>query len=144
MMTVRQILARKGYAVHHIAPDATVLEALGVMEHADVGALAVLDDGELTGLLSERDYARKVILRGRHSSETRVREIMNEKPVCVSGAQSIEDCMRLMTEHRTRHLPVVENGQISGIVSIGDVVKAIIADREATIEELQDYIRGTH
>jgi CBS domain-containing protein len=144
MMTVRQILARKGNAVHHIAPDATVLEALVVMERADVGALAVLDDGELAGLLSERDYARKVILRGRHSSETRVREIMNEKPVCVRGAHSIEDCMRLMTEHRTRHLPVVENGQISGIVSIGDVVKAIIADREATIEELQHYIRGTH
>lgn len=144
MMTVRQILARKGHAVHHIAPDATVLEALGVMERADVGALAVLDDGDLTGLLSERDYARKVILRGRHSSETRVREIMNEKPVCVRSTQSIEDCMRLMTEHRTRHLPVVENGQISGVVSIGDVVKAIIADREATIEELQHYIRGTH
>jgi CBS domain-containing protein len=142
MFSVRQILAEKGHGVQHIAPDATVLDALQQMARSDVGALVVLEDGELVGLLSERDYARKVILLGRHSDATRVREIMHAKPVCVRSMQSIEDCMRLMTEHRTRHLPVVENGQVAGVVSIGDVVKAIIADREATIEELQQYIQG--
>lgn len=142
MVTVRQLLARKGHAVHHVAPDATVLEALRLMAQHDVGALVVLERGELAGLVSERDYARKVILRGKHSDETRVREIMDDKPACVSSLQSIEDCMQLITERRTRHLPVVENGQVAGLISIGDVVKAIIADRETTIEELQHYIRS--
>jgi CBS domain-containing protein len=141
MLTVRQLLARKGHAVHHIAPDATVLEALQRMAEHDVGALLVLDAGDVAGLVTERDYARKVILRGKHSDATRVREIMDDKPACVRSAQSIEDCMQLMTERRTRHLPVVENGQIAGVISIGDVVKAIIADRETTIEELQHYIQ---
>jgi CBS domain-containing protein len=142
MLTVRQLLARKAHAVHHIAPDATVLEALQLMAAHDIGALVVLRDGEVAGLVSERDYARKVILRGRHSDETTVAEIMDEKPVCVRSAQTLEECMQLMTEHRTRHLPVVENGQIAGVVSIGDAVKAVIADREATIDELHEYIRG--
>lgn len=142
MLTVRQLLARKGHTVHAIGPDASVLEALERMARSDVGALVVLDDGEIVGLVSERDYARKVILRGKHSNDTPVREIMDEKPVCVRSAQSIEECMVLMTERRTRHLPVVENGQVAGLVSIGDVVKAIIADREATIEELEHYIQG--
>ena len=144
MLTVRQLLARKGNAVHGIAPDATVLEALERMAQYDVGALVVLDGGELVGLVSERDYARKVILRGKHSDTTPVREIMQEKPFCVGSAQSIDECMVLMTERRTRHLPVVENGQIAGLISIGDVVKAVIADREATIEELAQYIQGPH
>jgi CBS domain-containing protein len=143
MLSVRQILARKGHGVQHIGPEASVLAALQQMAQADIGALVVLEDGELVGVVSERDYARKVILHGRHSDETRVREIMDEKPACVRSTQSLEDCMRLMTERRTRHLPVVENGQIAGLVSIGDVVKAIIADREATIEELQHYIQGS-
>ncbi|HEY8121118.1 MAG TPA: CBS domain-containing protein [Myxococcota bacterium] len=141
MISVRQLLARKGHAVRHVGPDETVYAALQQMAQHDVGALVVLDAGELVGLLSERDYARKVILRGRHSNETRVREIMEDKPACVRSVQSIEDCMQLMTEQRTRHLPVVENGQIAGLVSIGDVVKAIIEDRETTIEELQQYIQ---
>jgi CBS domain-containing protein len=141
MVTVRQLLARKGFSVHAIAPEATVFEALQRMAQHDVGALVVLDAGELAGVVSERDYARKVILRGKQSSETRVREIMDEKPACVRSTQSLEDCMQLMTERRTRHLPVVENGQIAGVISIGDVVKAIIADRETTIEELQTYIQ---
>jgi CBS domain-containing protein len=142
MLTVRQLLARKGHTVHHVAPDATVLAAVDRMAQHDVGALVVLLDGEFVGLVTERDYARKVVLRGRHSDQTRVAEIMDDKPVCARSGQSIEECMRLMTEHRTRHLPVVENGQIAGLVSIGDVVKAIIADRETTIEELQEYIRS--
>jgi CBS domain-containing protein len=142
MLTVRQLLARKGHAVHHIAPEASVLEALQRMAQHEVGALVVMSDGEVVGLLTERDYARKVILHGKQSNQTRVAEIMDDKPVCVRSAQSIEECMHLMTEHRTRHLPVVENGQIAGMISIGDAVKAIIADRETTIDELHEYIRG--
>ena len=143
MITVRQLLARKGHNVHTISPGATVLEGLQLMARHDVGALVVLGEaGEVVGLLTERDYARKVILRGKHSSETRVGEIMDDKPAYVRSAQSIDDCMLLMTERRTRHLPVVENGQIAGVVSIGDVVKEMLADREATIEELEQYIQG--
>ncbi len=143
MTTVRQLLAQKGHAVHQIGPEASVLEALECMAKVDVGALVVLEDGELVGLISERDYARKVILKGRHSKDTRVREIMDEQPVCIRSLQSIDECMQLMTEQRTRHLPVVENGQVSGLISIGDVVKAIIADRESTIGELTSYIQGS-
>ena len=102
----------------------------------------MLAEGELVGLVSERDYARKVVLKGRLSKDTRVGEIMDEKPICVASTASVEECMGLMTDKRTRHLPVVENGQVSGIISIGDVVKAIIEDREMTIEELQHYITG--
>jgi CBS domain-containing protein len=142
MPIVRQLLARKGNTVRHIGPDATVLEALQRMAQYDVGALVVLDEGDVVGVVSERDYARKVILKGKHSKDTRVREIMDDKPVCIRSTHSIDHCMQLMTEKRTRHLPVVENGQIAGIISIGDVVKAIIADREMTIEELQQYIQG--
>ncbi len=143
MVNVRQLLARKGHNVHTIRPDASVLEALQLMAQYDVGALVVLGEaGDVVGLLSERDYARKVILRGKQSSETRVDEIMDEKPACIRSAQSIDDCMLLMTERRTRHLPVVENGQIAGVISIGDVVKEMLADREATIEEMAQYIQG--
>ena len=142
MRTVRQVLARKGHDIRHVHPEATVLEALQVMAQHDVGALLVLLDGDLVGVLSERDYARKVILKGRQSKDVRVREIMNEKPSCVASTASVEDCMELMTEKRTRHLPVVENGQVAGVISIGDAVKAIIEDRETTIEELQQYITG--
>ena len=143
MITVRQLLARKGHSVHTIRPDASVLEALQLMAQYDVGALVVLGEGgEVVGLLSERDYARKVILRGKQSSETRVDEIMEEKPVTIRSVQSIDDCMLLMTERRTRHLPVVENGQIAGVISIGDVVKEMLADRDDTIEELAQYIQG--
>ena len=142
MITVRQLLARKGHGVRHIEPEASVFDALRVMAEWDVGALVVLDAGELVGLISERDYARKVVLRGRVSKDTRVAEIMNEKPICVGSTASVEECMELMTDKRTRHLPVVENGQVSGLISIGDAVKAIIEDRELTIEELQHYISG--
>ena len=142
MRTVRQLLARKGHSVRHIGPEATVLEALQRMAQYDVGALVVLEEGDVVGVVSERDYARKVILKGKHSKDTHVREIMDDKPICIRSTHSIDDCMQLMTDKRTRHLPVVENGQIAGIISIGDVVKAIIADREMTIEELQQYIQG--
>lgn len=142
MKTVRQLLGRKGTMVHTIGPDAPVFEALGKMAEADVGALVVLDDGEVVGILSERDYARKIILLGRTSKDTPVREIMSRRVVCVGSEQTMEGCMKLMTENRVRHLPVLENGQLAGIVSIGDVVSEIIAEQQFTIEQLEHYIRG--
>ncbi len=143
MKTVRQLLGHKGHAVYTTVPDTTVLEALEEMAERDVGALVVIDgDGEVVGLVSERDYARKVILRGKVSRETTVREIMTTEVICVSSKQSVDACMKLMTEHRIRHLPVVENGQLAGLISIGDVVKAVIEDQQFTIEQLQHYISG--
>jgi CBS domain-containing protein len=129
MLTVRQLLGLKGYAVHTIGPDASVFEALEAMARHDVGALVVVQDGEVVGLVSERDYARKVILRGRLSKDTPSKE-------------TVAACMSLMTDHRIRHLPVIENGQLAGIISIGDVVKTIIEDQRFTIEQLETYIHG--
>ncbi len=142
MKTVRQLLGAKGNAVHTIGPDATVLAALEAMARHDVGALCVLEAGDLVGLVSERDYARKVILKGRFSKDTPVREIMSTNLVTVTSQQNVQDCMAAMTDKRIRHLPVVENGQLAGIISIGDVVKAIIEDQRETIEELEGYITG--
>lgn len=143
MKSVRQLLGHKGTAVHTVSPDATVFEALEVMARHDVGALVVVDDGgEVIGLLSERDYARKVILQGRISRDTPVREIMTTAVLCVTSRQTVDACMALMTRNRIRHIPVVENGQLSGIVSIGDVVSSIIEDQQFTIEQLEHYITG--
>jgi len=108
-----------------------------------VGALPVVDDGELIGLVSERDYARKVILRGRFSKDTTVREIMSEAIFTVTSKQNVHDCMALMTDQHIRHLPVVENGQLTGIISIGDVVKGVIEEQRETIEQLEGYITGS-
>lgn len=144
MKNVRQLLARKGTNVHTISPDATVFEALERMAKHDVGALVVGDDrGEVIGLVSERDYARKVILQGRISRDTPVREIMTASVLCVTSRQTVDACMALMTKHRIRHIPVVENGQLAGIVSIGDVVSSIIEDQQFTIEQLEHYITGS-
>ncbi len=143
MKTVRQVLGEKGVVVHAIAPNASVFEALERMAEYDVGALVVLEQGELAGLISERDYARKIILLGKSSKETRVREIMTETVETVDSQQKMSDCMNKMTQKRIRHLPVLENGQLAGIISIGDVVKAIIEDQQSTIEELEHYITGT-
>jgi CBS domain-containing protein len=143
MKTVRQLLGDKGYAVHTIGPGATVRESLELMAERDVGALVVVEEGEVIGLISERDYARKVILKGKASSDTSVGEIMTRQVVCVSSQQSVDDCMALMTERRIRHLPVLENEQLAGIISIGDVVKAIIQHQQLTIEELEHYITGS-
>jgi CBS domain-containing protein len=143
MKTVRQVLGAKGYTVHTIDPEAPVFEALQKMADEDVGALVVVEDGELVGLLSERDYARKVILQGKSSKATPVRDIMSRRVLCVGSQQGVDACMALMTENRLRHLPVLENEQLAGIISIGDVVKAIIEDQQFTIEQLEHYIRGT-
>ena len=142
MKTVRDILTVKGYEVYCVAPDATVYEAVQHMAEKEIGALMVMEGAQVVGLISERDYARKVILQGRASSTTRVKEIMITPVVYVHIEQAIEECMALMTEKRTRHLPVIEDGKLAGIISIGDLVKAIITDQKFIIEQLERYICG--
>jgi CBS domain-containing protein len=140
--TVGDILRIKGNDVWSTTPDATVYEALQTMAEKNVGALVVLDANAVVGIMSERDYARKVILHGRSSREIRVREIMTSEVYYVRPDQDIQDCMAQMTEKRVRHLPALENDQLVGIISIGDVVKALIAEHESTIKHLEDYITG--
>ncbi len=142
MTTVRTLLGAKGHSVYTIGPDATVYEALEEMAARDVGALVVTEKGEVVGLVSERDYARKLVLTGKISRETPVRDIMSGQVVCVGSQQTVDGCMALMSQKRVRHLPVLENGQLAGIISIGDVVKAIIEGQQSTIEELEHYITG--
>lgn len=142
MKTVKDILRDKGYEVWSITPDATVYEALKFMADKNVGALLVLDGQAVVGMVSERDYARKVILHGRSSREIQVREIMTSKVYYVQPEQNIKECMALMTDKRVRHLPAMENDRLVGVISIGDVVKAIIAEHESTIKHLEDYITG--
>jgi CBS domain-containing protein len=141
--TVRDLLRVKGTTVWTIAPDATVYDALALMAEKDIGALLVMAGDALVGILSERDYARKVVLRGRTSRETPVREIMTDRVLCVRPEQTIEECMALMTNKRIRHLPVLEDDRVRGLISIGDVVKSIISEQEFVIEQLEKYIRGT-
>ena len=142
MITVRQLLASKPSGVVTTTPETSVYDALALMAEHDIGALPVLDGGLLVGVLSERDYARGVVLRGRSSRDMAVGELMTP-PVVVELESGIEHCMTLMTEERVRHLPVVERGKLIGIVTIGDAVKQIICQQELVIHELEDYIRGT-
>jgi CBS domain-containing protein len=142
-MTAGQVLKAKGYGFHGIGPDATAYHALKLMEEKNVGALLVVEGGALLGVFSERDYARKVILRGRSSKTTTVRDIMSGPPIAVMPDLSLQDCMVLMTRNRVRHLPVMNNDVIMGVISIGDAVNAIISEQESTIEELEEYIAGT-
>lgn len=140
MKTVRQLLQAKGREIHTIGPDARVFDALKLMAEKEVGALVVVEGGRLAGILSERDYARKVILHGKSSHEILVREIMTGKVVTVSPGQTVEECMAVMTAKRIRHLPVTEGEQLVGLLSIGDLVKEVIADQQATIQQLESYI----
>lgn len=142
MQTAADILEVKGHDVWSVRPDATVLDALKVMADRDVGAVLVQDGDGVLGVLSERDYARKVVLAGRSSRESPVEEVMTTDVVSVAPDRSVEDCMALMTDKRLRHLPVVDRGKVIGVVSIGDLVKAVIDDREVTIAYLQSYIAG--
>ena len=142
MKTVKQLLQVKGGEVFAVAPGDSVLDAIRVMAEKSVGALLVLEEGRLAGVVSERDYARKVILHGRSSQDTPVREIMTTNVITVQSAQTVEDCMALMTAHRVRHLPVVDGGKLAGVLSIGDLIKEVIADREETIKQLESYIRS--
>ena len=142
MTTAQDILRYKGKTVHAVRPDDTVLAALGVMAEHDIGAVLVVEGDELLGILSERDYARKVALMGRASRDSPVRAIMTANIVCVPPSRTVEECMGLMTERRCRHLPVIENGRVVGLVSIGDLVKAMIDEQEFTINQLKNYIAG--
>jgi len=142
MKTVKQLLSGKGSQVYSIFPDARVIEALQLMAQKDVGALVVLEDGRLVGILSERDYARKVILHSKSSANVLVREIMTAELVTVDPSRTVEECMTLVTQRRVRHLPVLENDQLIGIVSIGDLVKETIAEQEQTIKQLESYIHS--
>jgi len=140
---VRDILRIKGHGYLGMPPGATAYAALEVMADHDVGALLVIEEGgKLAGVFSERDYARKVILKGRSSRSTTVGELMSAPPICASPATSLQECMALMTNNHVRHLPVMDEGQVIGVVSIGDVVGAIIRGQEATIGQLENYITG--
>lgn len=142
MRQVRHLLEIKGSAVYTIGPDAPVLDAIRQMAERSIGALLVMRAGELIGIVTERDYARKVILKGRSSKDTPVAEIMSASPISVDPAASVDECMRLCTDQRVRHLPVTENGRVVGVVSIGDLVKAVIDDQALEIDHLQRYIAG--
>lgn len=142
MTTVRTILQDKGHAVRTASPDTPVIEALRIMAEINVGALVVLRGDEVVGIFSERDYARKLVLKGRSHDSTTVKDIMTTGVITVKQDQSTDDCMALMTSKRIRHLPVVEDGKLVGIISIGDVVKADISEKEHLIKQLENYITG--
>jgi CBS domain-containing protein len=141
--TVASVLKNKGSAIWSIGPDATVYDAIAAMASKGIGALLVLSGERLEGIISERDYARKVILEGRSSKDTRVREIMTSPVVTVTPDHTVDRCMKIMTERRVRHLPVVDRDNVVGIVSIGDMVRATIAAQAETIDHLHTYILGT-
>jgi CBS domain-containing protein len=142
--SVEIILKRKGPQVYSIPPDVTVYEALEKMADKDVGALVVMDGTDLVGVFSERDYVRKVILKGRSSREIKVHEIMSTPVITVCLTTTVDECMHCMTANRCRHLPVVEGGQVAGVVSIGDLVNWIMTVQDQTIDQLQDYICGKY
>jgi CBS domain-containing protein len=142
MISVRHLLDRKGREVFSIAPGAAVLEAIRQMAERHVGALLVMEGETLSGIVSERDYARKVILMGRSSADTPVRDIMTAAVITVQPETPVEKCMQIMTEKRVRHLPVIESGRVVGMVSIGDLVKAVIAEQQQQIEQLESYIHS--
>jgi CBS domain-containing protein len=142
MTTVRQLLVIKGDYIWSIKPEASVFEALRLMADKDVGALLVMDGEKMVGILSERDYARKVVLLGKVSREIQVSEIMTPKVFTVHPDQTIEECMEMMTAKRVRHLPVVENDRVLGMISIGDVVRDIIYRQRETIKGLEKYVSG--
>lgn len=139
-MLVKQILDSKGRDIWSVNPENSVFEVIKIMAEKGVGALLVMDDDELVGIVSERDYARKVILKGRSSKGTPVKDIMTREVITTEPEKTIEDCMTLMTEKRIRHLPVVFDEKVVGVLSIGDLVKSIIADQQFQIEQLENYI----
>ena len=140
MATVAQLLGHKPQGIYGVAPDAPVLEAIRLMAEHGVGALLVMQGEKLVGIVSERDYARKVILKGRSSSDTPVRQIMTAEVITVEPGFSTQQCMQIMTDRRVRHLPVVENGRVLGMLSIGDLVRSVLAEQAQTIEQLENYI----
>lgn len=141
-MTVASMLRNKGHETYSVSADSTVFEALKVMADKGIGALIVMEEDKLVGIMSERDYARKVILLGKSSREAKVKEIMSDKVFIVNPHRTAEECMALMINKRIRHLPVIENDKLVGVISIGDVVKAVIDEKEFVIEQLEEYIVG--
>ena len=144
MTTIAQLLNTKGNQVWSVEPKATIFKALEIMSEKEIGALLVMEDGKLTGIFSERDYARKVILKGKSSKETQVGELMTKKVFYMDPQKTINDCMAMMTAKRIRHVPVIKDNQVMGIVTIGDVVNQIISEQEVTINHLENYITGSH
>ena len=142
MKSVKQLLDNKGHEIYCIEPDASVFDAIKLMAEKEIGALLVMEGDKLAGIISERDYARKVILKGRSSRETPIKDIMTAQVTCAHPEQSVQECMALMTDKRVRHLPILENNLVTGMISIGDLVKAIIAEQQFTIEQLEQYISG--
>lgn len=142
MVTIRQLLDTKGHEVFALAPDASVFDAIELMAARGVGALLVLEHGRIVGIVSERDYARKVILRGRSSRTTAVGDIMSAPVITAPSRLTVEEGMAIMTERRIRHLPIVDDGQLLGVVSVGDLVKSIIAEQQFVISQLQNYIHS--
>jgi CBS domain-containing protein len=142
--TIREILQHKGQQFWSVRPQQTVFEAIAMLADKNIGALPVLDGDTLVGIISERDYTRKVALKGRSSKETLVRDIISSPVISVTPIASVDECMRIMTHHRIRHLPVLENGKVIGIISIGDLVNWIINIQSQTIDQLQDYIAGKY
>ncbi len=142
MITLRQLLQSKGGEIWSVPSTSTVFDALRTMAEKNVGALLVIDEGRLVGIVSERDYARKIALKGKSSKDTLVKEIMTEKVVYIRPDESIEECMALMTEKHFRHLPVIDNGTLIGVISIGDVVRTVISEQKFIIAQLENYISG--
>lgn len=142
MQTVRQLLATKSPEIHAVAPQAAVIDAIRLMAEKGIGAVLVMDGPRLAGILSERDYARKIVLRDRSSRDTEVAAIMTDTVVTVAPTATVEDCLQLVTERRIRHLPVVEEGKVAGVISIGDLVKAVIEQQRQELGQLQQYIVG--
>jgi len=142
MKTVEQILNLKGHEVWSVDPRDTVLDSLKLMSEKGVGAMLVMDGDKLVGIVTERDYARKVILEGKSSKDTTVSEIMSGKVLCVTPDRTVDECMALMTDKRARHLPVIDQKRVVGVVSIGDLVKAMISEQQILIDQLQNYIAG--
>lgn len=140
MTLVSQILQTKGGNTWTVAPTSSVYDALNLMAEHEIGALVVIENSVVIGMFSERDYARKVILQGKASKDTQVSEVMTQEVLCISPDQSIAKCMALMTEKRIRHIPILDKGQLVGVISIGDVVKAIISEQQIIINHLEDYI----
>lgn len=142
MTTVKDILQHKGNVVWSVRPDESVFDALKLMAEKDIGGLAVMEGDRLVGIITERDYARKVVLQGRSSKTTPVAEVMTKQVLFVGRERTIDECLALMTEKRLRHLPVLENGKVVGVISIGDLVKTIIDEQQLLIDRLQQYITG--
>ncbi|MBL4867562.1 MAG: CBS domain-containing protein [Pseudomonadales bacterium] len=142
MLKIKDLLTNKGHAVWSVAPDDTVYDAIALMSEKGIGALCVVHEEKLIGIISERDYARSIILQGRRSRETPVKEIMTGQPITITPEHKVDECLSIMTEKRIRHLPVIQNGYLVGVVSIGDLVKTIIQEQSQLITQLEHYIKS--